>query len=270
MYSDPVTAEDDATAALQAAGLLDVLKWAAPAAFAATDQIYDEDQGHDQGVIGYLNFKHFKDLIDRATANGRFRLGEGLEGLGEDVLKRGITPEVFGSMPSLPQDAVIGSDYKQSPGWAVKGFRVLLQSYPFGKIDDIKWVQRSDAKHRVASQLYVGDNTLFDDEEFGLESIAGIPDDDDFVGVTLIVAHAFNPTTKQFELYIGQSKNPEYPGDSCWHWKKLLLSGGTPLGSKALTLLPSMASGGATTDVEDVLVRIKRPRTGEGTGSANG
>lgn len=265
-----MTAENDALSALQASGLLDALKWAAPVAFVATDELYDEDQGHDQGVVGYLNFKHLQDLLDRATANGRFKLAEGLDSFGEDVLKRGITPEAFDSMPTLPANAVGRRDYNQSPGWAVEGYRVLLQSFPFGKIDDIKWVQRSDAKKRVADQLFVGDNTLFDDEEFGLESIPGIPDDDDFVGVTLIAAHAFNPATKQFELYIGQSKNPVYPGDSCWHWKKLLLSGGTPIGGTGLPVTPKMPSGGASTDVDDVPVRIKRTAAGEGSGAANG
>lgn len=265
-----MSAKDDALSAPQASALLDVLKWGAPVAFEATDQLYDEDQGHDQGVVGYLNFKHLRDLIDRATSNGRFKLAEGLDSLGGDVLERGITPEAFNAMPRLAASAVVRRDYKQSPGWAVEGFRVLLQSYPFGKVDDIKWVQRSDAKKRVADQLFVGDNTLFSDEEFGLESIPGIPDDDDFVGVTLIAAHAFNPTTKQFELYIGQSKNPESADDSCWHWKKLLLSGGTPTGGTGMPVAPTMPSGGASTDVEDVPVRIKRTGAGEGSGAANG
>lgn len=270
MYLGLMTAADDVLAALQTSGFLDVLKWGAPVAFAATDQLYDEDQGHDQGVVGYLNFKHLRDLIDRATANGRFKLADGLGGIGVDVLKRGITPEAFESMPTLPAEAVARRSYKQSPGWAIEGHRVLLQSYPFGKIDEIKWVQRSDAKKRVADQLFVGDNTLFDDEEFGVESIPGIPEDDDFVGVTLIAAHAFNPTSKQFELYIGQSKNPEYPGDSCWHWKERLLSGGTPIGGTGLPLTPQMPSSGASTDVEDVPVRIRRTGAGEGAGAANG
>lgn len=265
-----MTAEDDAIESLRGSGLLKVLEWAAPAAFAATDQIYDEDQGHDQGVVGYLNYKHFKDLVDRATSNGRFVLGDDVDGTGDDFIKRGITPEVFRSMPILGSDAIARSDYKQSPGWAIAGYRVLLQSYPFGKIDEIKWVQRSDAKRRVASQQFIRDNALFDDEEYGLESIAGIPDDDAFEGVTLVAAHAFNPTTKQFELYIGQSKNPEYPDDACWHWKRLLLSGGTPIGGTGLSVPPTMPSGGASTEVEDLPVRIKKSGMGEGTGSANG
>ncbi len=265
-----MTAEGDAIAILKASGLLEVLTWAAPVAFAATDQLYDEDQGHGQGFVGFANFTHYKDLVDRATANGRFKLGAGLDGLGEDVLKRGITPEAFGSMPILPAGAVVRRDYKQSPGWAIEGLRVLLQSYPFGKVDDIKWVQRSEAKRRVADQLFLGEDILFTAEELGLETIPGIPDDDDFAGVTLIAAHAFNPTTKQFELYIGQSKNPEYADDTCWHWKMLLLSGGTPAGSTGLPIPTSMPSGGASPDVEDVPVRIKRSGAGGGSGVADG
>lgn len=265
-----MTAEDDALSALQGSALLDVLKWGAPVAFAATDHLYDEDQGHDQGVVGYLNFKHFKDLIDRATSNGRFKLGEGLESLGGDVLERGILPDAFESMPVLSADEIARQDYKQSPGWGIEGYRVLLQSYPFGKVDEIKWGQRSAAKKRVADQFFDDGNALFSPEDFGLETIRGIPDDDDFEGITLIAAHAFNPATKQFELYIGQSKNPEHADDSCWHWKKLLLTGGTPTGGGGLPVAPTMPSGGASTDVEDVPVRIKRTGAGEGAGAANG
>lgn len=265
-----MTAEDEAIASLRVSGLLDVLAWAAPAALATTDQIYDEDAGHDQGVIGYLNFKHLKDLMDRATSNGRFVLGEDVGGIGADVLERGITPKVFRSMPSLPSEAIARSNYRQSPGWAAEDYRVLLQSYTFGGIDDIKWAQRSDAKRRVASQHFVGENTLFDDADFGLESIAGVPDDDDFAGVTLVAAHAFNPTTKQFELYIGQSKNPAHPGDSCWYWRQLLLSGGTPMGGMGMAVPPVLPGDAASTNVDDVVVRIKKSLVGEGSGATNG
>jgi hypothetical protein len=221
-------------------------------------------------VIGYLNFKHLKDLMDRATSNGRFVLGEDVDGIGSDVLERGIAPEAFRSMPSVLPDAIARSDYQQSPGWAAGGYRVLLQSYVFGRIDDIKWVQRSDAKRRVASQHFVGDNTLFDDADFGLESLPGIPEDDGFSGVTLVAAHAFNPTTKQFELYIGQSKNPAFPEDSCWHWRRMVLSGGTLMGGVEMTVPPTLPGDAASTEVEDIIVRIKKPLEGEGSGTANG
>lgn len=270
MYVGPMTAEDDAIASLDDSGLLGVLSWAAPAAFAATDQIYDEDAGHDQGVIGYLNFKHLKDLMDRATSNERFALGDDVDGTGSDVLERGITPDVFRSMPHVSPAAIVRSNYRKSPGWAAEGYRVLLQSYTFGGIDGIKWVQRSDAKRRVASQQFLEQDTLFDDADFGLELLPGIPDDDDFTGITLVAAHAYNPTMKQFELYIGQSKNPAYPTDSCWRWRQLLLSGGTPLGGTGLRVPPVLPGDAASNDVDDVDVRIKKPVAGEESGASNG
>lgn len=269
MYSELVTAEDNAIASLQKSGLLDVLTWAAPASFAATNQIFDEDAGHDQGVVGYLNFKHLRDLLDRATSNGRFVLGDGVGGSGADALERGITPEVFRSMPSLPPMAITRSNYRQSPGWAADGYRVLLQSYTFGRVDDIKWERRSDAKRRVASQPFIGEATLFDDGEFGLELIAGVPDDDNFAGITLVAAHAFNPATRQFELYIGQSRNPDYREDSCWHWRRLLHSGGTSIMGAIHSMPPALPGDAASTNVDDVEVRIKKPLVGENAGAGN-
>lgn len=262
--------EDSILESLRGSGLLDVLTWAAPAAFSATNQIYDEDAGHDQGVIGYLNFKHLKDLMDRATSNGRFVLGEDVDGTGADVLERGIDPTVFRSMPLLSPDAIVRSNYQQSPGWATNDCRVLLQSFTFGRIDDIKWARRSEAKRKVASQQFVGETTLFDDVDLGMELIPGIPDDDHFVGVTLVAAHAFNPATKQFELYIGQSKNPVYPGDSCWYWRRPLLSGGTPIGGSGIQGPLVLPGDAASTNVDDVIVRIKKPLTDEGSGTTNG
>ncbi|MEV4991617.1 hypothetical protein [Pseudarthrobacter sp. LMD1-1-1.1] len=265
-----MTVEDDALTSLRDSGLLNLLNWAAPAAFAATDQIYDEDAGHDQGVIGYLNYKHLTDLMDRATGNGRFELGEDVEGTGSDVLARGIAPEAFRSMPSLTSKAIARNNYRQSPGWAADGYRVLLQSYVFGRVDDIKWGKRSDAKRRVASQAFIGQEALFDNADFGLQHIPGIPDGDGFAGLTLVAAHAFNPVTKQFELYIGQSKNPVFPMDTCWHWRHLLLSGGTPAGGLGLPVSPAPLGDAASIDVDDVVVRMKKPRVSQEAGTSNG
>jgi len=161
-------------------------------------------------------------------------------------------------------------NFRQSPGWAVNGYRVLLQSFTFGRVDNIKWVLRSDAKRRVAAQVFITQDTLFDDADFGLEFLQGVPDDADFTGITLVVAHAFNPITKQYEFYVGQSKNPEYPGDACWHWRRLLLAGGSQVGG-VIPVGPSLLPGdAASADADEISVRIKRPSTGEGFGVANG
>ena len=169
--------EDDALESLDRSGLLKVLKWAAFVAFTRTGQDYDEDAGHNQMIIGSLNFVYLCDLLDRATANERYTLPDGANNLGEDILGRGITPEALRAMPQLPPGRVSRSDYKQSPGWAADGYRVLLQSFKYGEIDHIKWGKRSEAKRCAASQSFITQDTLFTDEDFGLQAVVGIPGD---------------------------------------------------------------------------------------------
>ncbi|HZK06120.1 MAG TPA: hypothetical protein VFC82_09805 [Actinomycetaceae bacterium] len=239
-------------------------------AFARTGQDYDEDAGHDQMIIGVHNFVYLRDLLDRATANGRYVLADGVDGLGEDVLERGITPEARRSMPGLDANRISRSDYQRSPGWAADGYRVLLQSFKYGEVDHIKWGKRSEAKRRVASQSFMAQDALFSDEDFGLETIAEIPDDDDFDGVTLVAAHSFDPITGKFELHIGQSKNSEFRGDSCWHWRHQLLDGGTPPELAARGLPPVLPGDAPSTQVEEIKVRLKKAQTDDGTATSNG
>ena len=265
-----MTLEDDALESLDHSGLLKVFRWAAPVAFARTGQDYDEDAGHDQMIIGVHNFVYLRDLLDRATANGRYTLPDGANNLGEDILGRGITPEALRAMPQLPPGRVSRSDYKRSPGWAADGYRVLLQSFMYGGIDHIKWGERSKAKQCVASQSFITQDTLFTDEDFGLQTVAGIPGDDDFEGVTLVAAHSYEPLTGRFEFYIGQSKNPEFRGDSCWHWRRLLLDGGTAPGLTGGGFSPVLPGGAPSTQVEEITVRIKKPQAGDGTATSNG
>lgn len=264
-----MTSDEKAIRALEESGLLAVLKWAAPSAFSATDQIYDEDQGHDRGVVGYLNYKHLTNRMDRATSNEQYMLGKDVDGVSVDVVERGIAHDELLSMPEIPAGVVKRNNYKNSPGWAITGYRVLLQSFTLGGIDEIKWEQRSNAKRQVASQRYSYQDALFEAEDFGLEMIGGIPDDDAFDGVTLIAAHAFDPASKQFELFIGQSKNPEFRNDACWHWKLSLLSRGTMMIDAGRPIPTPIPSNGASTEVEDVPVRIKKTTKDEGTGSIN-
>lgn len=265
-----MTTEDDAMESLTKSGLLEVLTWAAPVAFARTGQDYDEDAGHDQMIIGVHNFVYLRDLLDRATSNGRYALGDGVDGLGEDMLERGITPEARRSMPELAGDRICRSDYQGSPGWAADGYRVLLQSFKYGEVDRINWGQRSDAKRLVASQSFTAQDTLFSDEDFGLEILAGIPDDDDFEGVTLVAAHAYDPITGKFELHIGQSKNAEFRGDSCWHWRHQLMDGGTPPELTARGVTPVLPGDAPSKQVEEINVRLKKAQTGDGTATSNG
>lgn len=265
-----MSSKDDALESLGQSGLLEVLKWAVLVAFARTGQDFDEDAGHDQMVVGVLNFEYIRDLLDRATANGRFVLPEGASKLGEDVLGRGITPEALRTMPSIPPGRIRRSDYQHSPGWVADGYRVLLQSFKYGEVDHINWGQKSDAKRRVASQAFITQGVLFSNADFGLESIVGIPDGDDFEGVTLVAAHSYDPITGEFELYIGQSKNSEFRGDSCWHWRHQLLDGGTPSELTGRGLSPVLPGNAPSMQVEEITVRLKKAQTGEGAATSNG
>lgn len=265
-----MTAEDEALESLNQSGLLKALTWAAPVAFARTGQDYDEDAGHDQMIIGMHNFVYLRDLLDRATSNGCYALAEGVGGLGEDVLERGITPEARRSMPELLPGTIARSDYKGSPGWAADGYRVLLQSVKYGEINRVKWGQRSEAKRRVASQSAIAPDALFSDEDFDLQRIAGIPGDDDFDGVTLVAAHSYDPITGKFELHIGQSMNPQFRGDSCWYWRHQLLDGGTSPELTGQRVPPVLPGDAPSTRAEEIEVRLRKSQTGEGRVSSNG
>ncbi|TBN57459.1 hypothetical protein EYE40_08690 [Glaciihabitans arcticus] len=253
--------ETDRTAidSLTASRLLAVLAWAAPHAFARTGNDFDEDAGHDQMVVGVHNFVYIRDLLDRATSNGRYELATDTVGAGLDTIARGITPDALSSMPIIESGAIARSDYKGSPGWAADGYRILLQSVKFGDIDHVKWGQRSSAKEEVAAQLFVGAATLFDDEDFGLESVAGIPDDEAFAGITLVAAHSHDPFTGRFELHVGQSKNPEYRGDSCWHWRDLILSGGGLGEGINASSSVNLTGAPASADAEEISVPVRKP-----------
>lgn len=264
-----MTAEDDALEALRNSGLIDALTWAAPVAFARTGQDYDEDAGHDQMVIGTLNFVYMRDLLDRVTSNERYTVSDDGDERGRDLLVRGITPEAFKTMPQVPSGQIGRNNYKGSPGWASGGYRVLLQSYKVGKINNINWAQHSNAKKQVASQKF-GDGLLALLGDFELEGVDGIPDDDGFEGTTLVAAHAYNPSTGAFELYVGQSKNPASRGDDCWHWKHPLLLGGHAGGIEEMVTPPTLPGDGASTVVDDIDVQIKKPRASGEAGSERG
>jgi hypothetical protein len=262
-----MTAQDDALASLSRSGLLAVVGWAAPVGFRMTADDYDEERGHDQAILGLHNFVHIRDLMDRATSNGRFALSDDVSGEGRDVVRRGISPAALASMPQIPSGAIIRKDYHGSPGWAADGHRLLLQSYKFDGIDKIQWGQRSNAKRQVANQHYVHGVTLFDDADYGLETLPGIPDDDDFAGVTLVAAHAYDPVTGRYELFIGQSKNPAYRGDGCWYWRQLILRGGGGPQVDAADTRPTLPGDPASIEAEEIAVRLRRPRSGEAAGS---
>lgn len=258
--------ETEALEVFRSTGLEPALAWAAPIAFAQTAEDYDEDRGHDQFIIGGHNFVYLRDLIDRCTANGKYVLAKDAPSTGRDILARGISASDFANMPTISPGQVARSDYDNSPGWASGGLRVVLQSFRFGRVDRIKWAR--PAKRRVASQDFLASVPLFDDVEYGLQSITGIPDDDHFDGTTLVVAHGYNPVTGQYEVFVGQSRIPQYRGDACWHWRALVLRGGASSSGLTKPTKPSLPGTAPSGQAEEIEMKLKKPRQGA-TGSNN-
>lgn len=261
--------KDEALESLHASGLRNVIEWAVRVAVARAAQDYDDAAGHDQMVIGVLIFKYICDLIDRATGNGRYSLPGDSGNRGQDILRSGITEEAWRAMPKVPPGRIRRIDFRSSPGWAIDGIRVLLQSFKYGEVDRIQWSNRSETKQLVAAQSFKTQDTLFNDDDFGLEISAGIPGDDSFDGTTLIVAHSYDVSTARNELYIGQSKNPAFRGDSCWHWRQRLLDGTTIPEFMERNRTLRLPGDAASIQAEEIPVRLKRVATGRGTVASN-
>lgn len=252
--------ETEALAALEAAGVTDLYQWAAQTAFARVSQDYEEAAGHDQAVVGTLAYKYFQDLFDRATSSGKFALPDGASAQdGRDVLQQGISGDAFLHMPHFVPDAINRSNCNGSPGWALGDFRWLLQSYRFGQVDSIVWGQKSQTKLLVARQPFIsGEVPLFSFSEFGLPEPTLIAIDD-FVGTTLVLAHAFNRENGAYEAYVGHSHEPEHWGDGSWYWRQLVASGGAGSpGASQIADRPLFPGTAPSHDVEDADVRLRR------------
>jgi hypothetical protein len=266
-----MTEENDIFAALKAASVIDLLDWASTTAFARVAQDYDEDAGHDQSVAGFLAYKYLLDLLDRATSSGKYALPEGASAdHGRDILRQGISTEAFEAMPRLDPDFINRSNFNGSPGWAFGDVRWLLQSCRFGDIDKLIWGQKSDSKLQVANQPFIdADTVLFDFADLDMDEPETVAIDE-FVGSTLILAHAFNRENGSFEVYIGRSRAPEHWGDGPWHWRRLIVSGGTGGAGGGMTPEgPKLPGTPPSTEVEDAVVKL-RPAEGEGTNRAEG
>lgn len=259
-----MTEENDIFTAIKAAGVLDLLDWASTTAFARVAQDYDEEAGHDQSVVGFLAYKYLIDLLDRATSSGKYALPKGASAdNGRDILRQGISTEAFESMPLLAPELINRNNFNGSPGWAFGDVRWLLQSYRFGDIDKLVWGQKSDSKLKVANQPFVdADTVLFNFADLDMDEPQTVAIDQ-FVGSTLILAHAFNRENGSFEVYIGRSRAPEHRGGRPWHWRRLIVSGGAGGLSSGLApeglLLPGTPP---STDVEDAAVKLRPSESG--------
>lgn len=260
--------ENEIWADLESNAALDLLTWAATTAFKRVAQDYDKPAGHGQAVVGTLAYTYLQDLLDRASSCGEYALpANAASGAGSDILRDGITPEAFASMPRLDPNLVNRSDYNGSPGWAMGQFRWLLQSLPYGEIDKIQWSQKSPSKQHVAEQPYISpDETLVGWEDLGLEEGAVEPIDT-FVGTTLVLAHGFDRETGAYEMHLGRSRMRTYRGELPWHWKRLITRGGGFIPEAIMPIDPSLPGNPPVREEADAEVRLRRPGQGTTTGT---
>jgi len=254
-----VTERGDCLRKLERAGVIAALAWVARTAYTRVGQDYDPAAGHGRTVSGVLGYTYFQDLQDRAFSLGAFRVpaAEIVAGRsGQDILREGISPEAFTTMPGIPSGTVRRADFNTSPGWAVEDVRWLLQSYPYGKIDDVPWAQKSPSKQRIANQSYIDQPAVLDGwADLGLdESAAAL---DTFEGVTLVLAHAFNGATGEYELYLGRPRMKRGRGDSAWHWRERIARGGGSGGGIPIPDAPALPGNPPTQNVADAPVRLR-------------
>ncbi len=256
-------------AELEANAALELLPWAAATTFKRVAQDYDKPAGHTQTVVGVLAYTYLQDLLDRATSCGEYALPADVTSTkGIDLLREGITQEAFEAMPRLDPELFNRSDYNGSPGWATSSTRWLLQSFPYGGIEKIQWSQKSPSKQIVAGQPYISpDETLVGWDALGLEegTVATI---DEFVGITLVLAHGFDRESGAYEMYLGRSRHRAHRGESPWHWKRLVSYGGAFVSEVKVPTESLLPGHPPVRNEADAEVRLRRPDLSESAGSA--
>ena len=255
--------EDEQLKRLEMSGALDLLRWAGPVVFARVRQDYDEAAGHDRAIAGSLAYKYFLDLFDLATSSGRFRIAkDSTEDAGMDILRAGIPEQAFNAMPRFDHGSARRADCNGSPAWAFGNVRWVLQSYPFGEIDEVQWLEKSPTKQTLAKsapsataeELYGWTDLDFDET-----SPTRV---DAFEGETLVMAHAYDAETGSFEVHIGRSRLSKAIGMP-WLWRTLVISGGTYAGTTSIPSSSRVLPGTPPTrQVEDAAVRL-RPIAGK-------
>ena len=63
---------------------------------------------------------------------------------------------------------------------------------------------------------------------------------------------------------------PQFRGDSCWYWCQKLLDGGVLTKLAGRGFPPAYPGSAASTEVEEINVRLKKEGTDEGMAASNG
>jgi hypothetical protein len=252
-------------------GVLDGITWAHGSAYRQVRQDYNPAGGHNQAWIGYSAHIYLLDRLDRVFQCGGFAVPPGEDSVGRDVLADGITDRDFQSRPLLPPGTVLRRDLNGSPGWVTCGWRWLLASYEFGQVTKIRWSERSETKQLVAQQPHgEADGGLFPLFTLpGLPSWEGLSDDDRALRRTLVLAHAMDPITAEFELFLGRIRW-NIDGGEAWTWRIDLTAQPSSTVDHSVHHRPidPVISGGS--DIEDAEVRVRRPARDQDGAHVNG
>jgi hypothetical protein len=254
---------------LDRSGATALIRWVFEWVFWRVNKDYDPAAGHDQAVVGLLAYKYACDLFNRLAASGRYRLPAGESSdRGLDLLRDGLTGEAFEAMMQLDRAILRRNDFLGSFGWSVGDTRWLLQSMPFGGIDKISWVDKSDTKQLVGRQHYDStDSKLWDLADYGL-TVDESAFADEFRGTTFVLAHGFNGETGAYEVFFGRSRAADQEGEGSWHWRRLIAAGGfgspRPQGGEEKPVFPGTPP---KPNVPDAFVQIRQQADDAATGS---
>jgi hypothetical protein len=242
-----VSEQQDVIEALEEAGVLAGVRWAYISATSRALEDYSEADGHDAAWLGNHRFTLFRDRLDRVFACNRYSLQPGSAAtVSLDLLHAQLSDRDIAALPLLAPDLVRRADLNGSPGWAWQGWRFLLASCAFGKLDRLPWPRKSPTKQRVARQRNPAppQASLFDelvnDEIAGLLALvtqAQILDLETFV-----VAHSLDPVVRAAELTFGRARLNNGGVGRAWHWREDLLKAPPADGGQEVESTPPSTS----------------------------
>lgn len=243
---------------LEAAGVLDGVRWAYRSAVASTLDTYSEQAGHDAALLGMLRHTLLRDRLDRVFGCEKYTVAPDAATEGLDELLAELTSQDIATMPQLGPGIVRRADLNGSPGWAHEGRRLLLASCVFGKLDELPWKEKSPTKQLVADQPNPEPPlTLFDDlppDEIG--DLASTVDSGTYLDLdTFVVAHTLDVDSQRCELVLGRSRL-NHAGGTAWHWKDDLLTV-PPTGGSRMAV-PAPRPDGPSQE-PDAAVYLRRP-----------
>lgn len=259
-----MTEQQDVIDALQAASVLDAVRWAFDSACNQTIADYAPLHGHDTQWVGNTRYKVLQNRLDRVFAQREFAppAGSGQE-VSRDLLYAGLPQAEIDTMPLLPVGTAYRDDFNQSPGWTSLGYRILIASFTAGRIDEIQWTQKSTTKKRVAQQPNPdpAQEMLFEETDLDPETFALLMREDlKLDRETFVLAHALDADSNARELYLGRPAL-NVGGGAAWHWRHALVTpvrgddGG--LGAESGPTEP-LRPGPDATSVEDANVKLRK------------